>query len=74
MNKYFKCIILVKLLKFFSKDLLEVGIRGVGMNLRFLERSLILLFERVLFEKFLMYFLFCVLVFWVKVFLRLFCL
>ena len=71
-NKYLKRIVLAKLSKSFSKDLLEVGTGVVGMNLRPLERSLTSSSETALFEKFLMYFSLCALVFWAKVFLRLF--
>ena len=54
-NIYFKRIVLAKLLKSFSKDLLELG-TGVGINLRPLERSLTSSLEIALLEKFLIYF------------------
>ena len=65
---YFKRIVLANLSKSFSKDLLEIGTGGVGMNLRPLERSLTSSSERALFEKLLMYFSFCALMFRAKVF------
>ena len=45
-------------LKSFSKDLLELGIGGDGINLRPLETSLTSSLERALLEKFLIYFSF----------------
>ena len=50
-NIYFKRIVLATLLKSFSKDLLELGTGGVGINLRPLERSLTSSLKRV-FSKF----------------------
>ena len=57
-NIYFKRIVLAKLLKSFSKDLLELGTGGVGVNLRPLEKSLTSSLERALLEKFLIHFSF----------------
>ena len=57
-NIYFKRLVLAKLLKAFSKDLLELGTGGVGINLRPLERSLTSSLERAFLEKFSIYFSF----------------
>ena len=57
-NIYFKRLVLAKLLKVFSKDLLELGTGGVGINLRPLERSLTSSLERALLEKCSIYFSF----------------
>ena len=45
-NIYFKRIVLAKLLKSFSEDLLDLGTGGVGINFRPLERSLSSSLER----------------------------
>ena len=71
-NMYFKRIALAYSLKYFYRDLYELETGGVGINLRPLERSLTSSFERVWFERFLMYLSSCALVFWrVKSLLRL---
>ena len=59
-----------RVLKSFSKDLLELGTGGVGINFRPLESSLTLSSERALLEKFFMYFLFLAVVLKVKEVLR----
>ena len=71
-NMYFKRNVLAKLSKSFNKDLFELGTKGVGINLRPLDRSLTSSFKRAWFERFLMYLSFSALVLWVKSLLRLF--
>ena len=51
-NMYFKHIVLAKLLKSFNRDLFELGTGGIGINLRPLERSLTLSFERAWSQRF----------------------
>ena len=48
-NIYFKLIVLAKLLKSFSKELLELGTGGVGINFKPLEKE----FNLVIRESFI---------------------